>query len=82
MFMTVFPLTFASSAFVPTDTMPSWLQFFAERQPLTLVTNTVRSLMLDGSGGPDAIAAMAWSVGLLTAFFPLGLWAYRRRTSQ
>ncbi|HTI29980.1 MAG TPA: ABC transporter permease [Methylomirabilota bacterium] len=82
MFMTVFPLTFASSAFVPTNTMPSWLQFFAERQPLTLVTNTVRSLMLDGSGGPDAIAALIWSVGLLLAFFPLGLWAYRRRTSQ
>jgi len=82
MFMTVFPLTFASSAFVPTDTMPSWLQFFAERQPLTLVTNTVRSFMLDGSGGPDAIPALIWSVGLLLAFFPLGLWAYQRRTSQ
>jgi ABC transporter DrrB family efflux protein len=82
MFMTVFPLTFASSAFVPTDTMPTWLRVFAEHQPLTLVTNTVRSLMLNGSGGPDAISALIWSAGLLVAFFPIGLWLYRRRTSQ
>jgi ABC transporter DrrB family efflux protein len=82
MFMTVFPLTFASSAFVPTDTMPSWLEAFAVRQPLTLVTNTVRSLLLDGTGGPDAIPALIWAAGLLAVFFPIGLWLYRRRTSQ
>lgn len=82
MFMTVFPLTFASSAFVPTDTMPSWLQFFAERQPMTLVTNTVRSFTLDGTGGPDAIPALIWSLGTLLVFFPVGLWLYQRRTTQ
>ena len=82
MFMTVFPLTFASSAFVPTSTMPTWLRVFAEHQPLTLVTNTVRSLMLNGRGGPDAIPALIWSVAALLAFFPIGLWLYRRRTSQ
>lgn len=81
-FMTVFPLTFASSAFVPTDTMPDWLRVFAEHQPLTLVINTVRSFMLTGGGGPDAIPALIWSVGMLAVFFPLGLWLYRRRTSQ
>jgi ABC-2 type transport system permease protein/oleandomycin transport system permease protein len=81
-FMTVFPLTFASSAFVPTSTMPDWLRAFAEHQPLTLVTNTVRSLTLNGSGGPDAIPALIWAVGMLAVFFPAGLWLYRRRTSQ
>lgn len=81
-FMTVFPLTFASSAFVPTDTMPTWLRVFAEHQPLTLVINTVRSFMLTGGGGPDAVPALVWSVGMLAVFFPLGLWLYRRRTSQ
>ena len=81
-FMTVFPLTFASRAFVPTNTMPTWLRVFAEHQPLTLVINSVRSFMLTGGGGPDAIAALIWSVGLLAVFFPLGLWLYRRRTSQ
>jgi ABC transporter DrrB family efflux protein len=81
-FLTVFPLTFASSAFVPTATMPTWLRVFAEHQPLTLVINAVRSFMLTGGGGPDALPALIWSVGLLAVFFPLGLWLYRRRTSQ
>jgi ABC-type multidrug transport system permease subunit len=71
-----------SSAFVPTDSMPDWLAWFADRQPMTLVTNAVRSLTLDGSGGPTAIAAIAWAVGILLVCFPLGLWAYKRRTTQ
>jgi ABC-type multidrug transport system permease subunit len=62
--------------------MPTWLRVFAEHQPLTLVINSVRSFMLTGGGGPDAIPALIWSVGLLAVFFPLGLWLYRRRTSQ
>jgi len=81
-FVAVFPLTFASSAFVPTDTMPSWLQAFAERQPMTLVINAVRDLVLGGSGGPDLFAAVAWAVGLLVVFFPIGVWLYQRRTTQ
>ena len=81
-FVAVFPLTFASSAFVPTDTMPSWLQAFAERQPMTLVINAVRDLVLGGSGGPDLFAAVAWAVGLLAVFFPIGVWLYQRRTTQ
>lgn len=81
-FVVGFPLTFASSAFVPTDSMPSWLQVFAERQPITLVINAVRDLVLGGSGGADAPAAIAWAVGLLIVFFPIGLWLYQRRTTQ
>jgi len=81
-FAVVFPLTFVSSAFVPTDTMPDWLAWFADRQPMTLITDAVRSLTLDGSGGPAAIPAILWSIGILAAFFPLGLWLYQRRTTQ
>ena len=81
-FVAVFPLTFASSAFVPTNTMPSWLQAFAERQPMTLVINAVRDLVLGGSGGVDLFAAVAWAVGLLVIFFPIGVWLYQRRTTQ
>jgi ABC transporter DrrB family efflux protein len=81
-FAVVFPLTFVSSAFVPTDTMPDWLEWFAERQPMTLVTNTVRSLTLDGVPGPAAIPALLWSIGILIVGFPLGLWLYNRRTTQ
>lgn len=81
-FAVVFPLTFVSSAFVPTSTMPDWLQWFADRQPMTLVTDAVRSLTLDGAGGPAAIPAILWSVGILVVVFPLGLWLYNRRTTQ
>lgn len=81
-FVGVFPLTFASSAFVPTDTMPDWLAWFADRQPMTLVSDAVRSLTLDGTGGPAAIPAIVWSVAILVIAVPLGLWLYTRRTTQ
>jgi ABC transporter DrrB family efflux protein len=81
-FIAVFPLTFASSAFVPTDTMPSWLRVFAESQPMTLTINAVRSFILDGTGGPDLVAALIWCLGILVVAFPLGLWLYYRRTTQ
>lgn len=45
-FPVIFPLTFASSAFVPTATMPSWLRAFADHQPVTTIINTVRSLSI------------------------------------
>jgi ABC-2 type transport system permease protein/oleandomycin transport system permease protein len=81
-FVAVFPLTFASSAFVPTATMPDWLRVFAENQPMTLVTNAVRSLTLQGVPGPDFVPAVIWTIGILVVFFPIGLWLYRRRTTQ
>jgi ABC-2 type transport system permease protein/oleandomycin transport system permease protein len=81
-FAAVFPLTFVSSAFVPTQTMPNWLAWFADRQPMTLVTNAVRSLTLQGDGGPTAIPAILWSLGVLVVVFPLGFWLYARRTTQ
>ena len=81
-FAAVFPLTFVSSAFVPTQSMPGWLAWFADRQPMTLVINAVRSLTLQGSAGPSAIPAILWSLGILAVCFPLGLWLYGRRTTQ
>jgi ABC transporter DrrB family efflux protein len=81
-FAVVFPLTFVSSAFVQTDTMPDWLAWFADRQPMTLVIDAVRSLTLTGEPGPATIPAILWSAGSLVIFFPLGLWLYNRRTTQ
>ena len=51
-FLPVFPLVFASSVFVPTQTMPDWLRTFAEVQPITVTTNALRGLML----GQEALA--------------------------
>ena len=74
-FLFVFPLTFASSAFVPVSTMPQWLQVFARNQPVTQLINGVRALML---GGPtDAVwITIAWAIGLLAVFVPLAIYKF------
>jgi ABC transporter DrrB family efflux protein len=81
-FIWLFPLTFASSAFVPTSSMPDWLRAFAEHQPVSLIVNAVRGLLLNN---PDALTiwqALAWCVGILIVFIPLAVWAYGRRTAR
>ena len=50
-FLVIFPLTFASSAFVPTDSMPTWLQKFADVNPFTIVVDAVRALWLGAPAG-------------------------------
>ncbi len=78
----VMPLTFLSSAFVPTQTMPTWLRIFAENQPMTTVINTVRSLLLDMPVGSSGWLALAWSAGIILVFAPLAVSAYRRTTAR
>ena len=82
MFAVVFPLTFVSSAFVRTDTMPDWMRIFAENQPMTLIVNAVRDLTLGTSNYGAEVPSLIWSLGFLVVFFPLGLWLYKRRTTQ
>ena len=77
-FITVFPLTFISSAFGPTDSMPSALQTFADVNPFTVVVNALRHLWLDTPAGNSVWGALAWSAGLLAVFAPLAVSSYRR----
>ncbi|MDP8987730.1 MAG: ABC transporter permease [Actinomycetota bacterium] len=77
-FPILFPLVFASSAFVPLETMPGWLQAFAGHQPVTVVVDAVRALMLGGAAGRPLLEALAWSLGLLAVFAPLAVLRYRR----
>lgn len=81
-FIWIFPLTFASSAFVQTDTMPAGLKAFADHQPLTLVTNTVRSLLIDTPVGSSGWQAVVWMVGILAVFVPLSVRIYRRTAAR
>ena len=81
-FAAVFPLTFVSSAFVPTNTMPDWLRVFAENQPMTVVVNAVRDLTLGTNVYDAGLPAVLWSLGILVVAFPLGVWLYNRRTTQ
>jgi ABC-2 type transport system permease protein/oleandomycin transport system permease protein len=81
MFPVVFVLTFASSAFVPTRTMPGWLQVFANNQPVSQIVNAVRALMLGGPTSAPVLHAVLWVVGLVAMFVPMAVLRYRSRVS-
>jgi ABC-2 type transport system permease protein/oleandomycin transport system permease protein len=80
-FIFLFPLTFASSAFVPPESMPAWLQTFAEVNPFTTTVDAMRALFTNGPAGNDVWGAVAWSIGLIAVFAPLSVLRYRRAIS-
>ena len=73
-------LPYPSSAFVPVATMPSWIQGFAEHQPVTPVIETIRSLLLGTPAGSSPWQALAWCAGLLTVSITLAGVLFRQRT--
>ena len=73
-------LPYPSSAFVPVATMPSWIQGFAEHQPVTPVIETIRSLLLGTPAGSSPWQAVAWCAALLTVSITLAGVLFRRRT--
>jgi len=77
-FTILFPLTFVSSAFVPVESMPGWLQPIAEHNPFTYMVNAARALFLGIPAGNDVWLALAWTVGIIVVFAPLSAWRYRR----
>lgn len=81
-FVIIFPLTFASSAFVPADSFPRYLKAFAVNQPITQVVEAVRALILGTTVGNHIWLAIIWSIGTLVVAMPLASWLFRRKTSQ
>lgn len=86
-FLPVFPLVFASSVFVPVETFPSWLQGFAQNQPITVMTNALRGLMLGEGALPSGASldyaiglSLVWIVGIVAVAAPAAVWLYRRAT--
>jgi ABC transporter DrrB family efflux protein len=77
-FILVFPLTFISSAFVPVESMPPALQWFAEINPFTIVVNAMRALWVDAPAEHYIWGAFAWSFAILLLFAPLAVARYRR----
>jgi len=77
-FVWVFPLVFASSAFVPVATMPGWLQAFAEVQPITVTVDSIRALVLGGPVWTHLWKSLAWIIGILAVFIPLAIGRYRK----
>ena len=77
-FIWMFPLTFASSVFAPPETMPGWLQPFVEVNPITVVTDALRGLLLGGPVLGPVLKTLAWIVALTVVFAPLTIRQFRR----
>ncbi len=74
----VFPLTFASSIFVPVATMPWWLRAFAEVNPVTHVVDALRALFLGGPAAREVLWSLGWIMAILAVFVPLAVHRFRR----
>lgn len=85
-FLPIFPLVFMSSVFVPVDSMPTWLQGFAANQPISVLSDTVRSLMIPEQALPifglDQSTliwqSIAWILAIVAVFAPLAVRQYKR----
>lgn len=78
-FLFIFPLTFASAAFVPTETMPDWLQKFADNQPVTQAVNSARHFALGTPADGATLNLILWIAAILAVFVPLSIYYYRKR---
>ncbi|GAA2319423.1 multidrug efflux ABC transporter permease LieB [Glycomyces scopariae] len=72
-------LPFISSAFVPTETMPAPVEWFAQNQPVTSIVNSIRSLFAEQPVGDDIWVALAWLVGILIVAYVFAMVVYRKK---
>jgi ABC transporter DrrB family efflux protein len=81
-FIAVFPLTFISSAFVPVDSMPDVLRWFADVNPFTIVVDAMRALWVGAPAGNSIWGAVVWSLVIIAIFAPLAVARYRRAAGR
>jgi ABC transporter DrrB family efflux protein len=77
-FPLIFPLTFASTVFIPLASLPTWLQGFANNQPVSQTTDAVRALMSGTPAGSSVWVSLAWSIGLVAVLAPLAVNQFRK----
>jgi ABC-2 type transport system permease protein len=77
-FTALFPLTFASSAFTTTDSMPDWLRVFTEHQPFSVAVDACRALMLGGDTTQPVTTALIWIAAMVVVFVPVAVYRYQR----
>lgn len=75
-------LPYLSSAFVPVDTMPAWLQPIAQNMPVTPLIETIRALLLGGEVGSSWWIGIAWCVGITAVAAVWGSWLFRRKAGR
>lgn len=81
-FVVIFPLTFISSAFVPTNTMPTVLRVFAENQPLTQVINAMRGWLVGTPIGKEAAYSFIWCIAIIVISVPINARLFRKRSQR
>jgi ABC-2 type transport system permease protein/oleandomycin transport system permease protein len=79
MFAVVFPLTFTSNIFAPTESMPGWLQHWVKINPVTILADAVRGMLNGGPVATPVAQSLAWAAAILVIFAPLAVWRFRRR---
>jgi ABC transporter DrrB family efflux protein len=78
-FIVLFPLTFTSNAFVPTVSMPGWLQAWSNVNPVTILSDAIRGLLVSGPVATPALQSLLWALGFTVVFAPLAVRAFKRR---
>jgi ABC-2 type transport system permease protein len=81
-FVVIFPLTFASAAFVPTQSMVAGLRAFAENQPVTQVIEAIRALMLGMPVGNYILWSVVWCAGIIAVAVPLAAYLFRKHSGR
>jgi ABC transporter DrrB family efflux protein len=78
-FVVLFPITFTSDAFVRTASMPGWLQAWSKANPVSLIADAMRGLMVSGPVTRPLVESLLYAVGFTAVFAPLAVRAFRRR---
>jgi ABC-2 type transport system permease protein/oleandomycin transport system permease protein len=78
-FSTMMPLTFTSSALVPSSTFPGWLQAWSDINPVTYLADAIRGLLIGGEVATATLVSLLWSAGFVIVFAPLAIRAFRTR---
>ncbi len=80
-FTALFPVTFVSNVFVPEETMPGWLQAVVDVNPVTILADATRGLLVEGPVAEPVTGSLVWALVLTVVFAPLSMWAFRRRVN-
>ncbi|HEY6740260.1 MAG TPA: ABC transporter permease [Actinopolymorphaceae bacterium] len=77
----LFPLTFVSNVFVPTETMPTWLQAIVDVNPVTILSDASRGLLVGGPVAEPVIGSLVWALAITVVFAPASVYFLERRAS-
>lgn len=78
-FTALFPVTFVSNVFVPAETMPGWLQQIVAVNPVSILADACRGLMIGGEVAQPVLGSLLWALAIVLVFAPLSVWAFKRR---